>query len=780
MKKFISVLLSLTLMTTPVFAETIIGQNDSGGRGWGYESSLETTELSSPQTSANKETQNSVNEEELKENAKITLGADEIFNAHINELKPSAPSKTRAYNVNRNYNNYNVWHIELIGNADSNGNTGLPTDYYTLSADGRTLTMKPIYVNNPHNFPYVVTLYPDFMYERYNASTGLIEEVSSKSTSFSGQLGVHAQANTNGNVISSTSWTVPAGCKIKLDNRTQLIHQAWGTAPPNIEVTGTKSLVVTNSTTLTPTVNYQLVNRLNLRVLNYTWNESGTAYSATWGYPKNWTFVRIDDGSNKVTTVNNTQSVGLTNFPPGTYNWSYVPVGTTDLNSYPNAINTPPRSGTFTYTGGIQSFLYDAHHNQYATVSVGLFYDYNNNGIMDGSESLIDDPTESSKVSLSAYTAGGSTDAIFYNKSERKVYKIGQVATTYTGSKYTASAGKGVEITGANINAGDDVKVPAPVYVNGNPTFQLFYDTDRDNIYSSAQDKLANGKITINGVQYTVTNGAFTIPSIKSGQYSYTFVPTDSINCTELTGTITISPSGTPDTNGIIKYNDTLGLDIQNTVNVKPYYDNDYSGTFNTGDTVLPNVVNLTGADTLASNSSNLVTLWKTGTYNVSSINGLATQDIVLVKPSFTVTVDQMRNKATIPDVMVGIYPPSTVSGVVKDQWAKPVQGATFTYNGSTATTQADGSFTLTVSYSSSATNYKVTKTNYSTLNNSTTVKKTNNLGTIILPKAYFTVSGRILDNEGNLVKDAEVLINGIKTQTNSSGDYSLNVPIEN
>lgn len=33
MKKFISVLLSLTLMTTPVFAETYLGPNDLGG--WG-------------------------------------------------------------------------------------------------------------------------------------------------------------------------------------------------------------------------------------------------------------------------------------------------------------------------------------------------------------------------------------------------------------------------------------------------------------------------------------------------------------------------------------------------------------------------------------------------------------------------------------------------------------------------------------------------------------------------------------------------------------------------
>lgn len=118
------------------------------------------------------------------------------------------------------------------------------------------------------------------------------------------------------------------------------------------------------------------------------------------------------------------------------------------------------------------------------------------------------------------------------------------------------------------------------------------------------------------------------------------------------------------------------------------------------------------------------------------------------------------------------------VTSKVVDQWNKPVPSATVSYNGQTTTTDTNGNFTVTSTYTTSSLPLTVSKTNYKTYTTNLTNTADQTVANISLPKQFFTVSGNVKDKDGSIIRNAEVIINNVKSTTDSNGSYTITIPI--
>lgn len=250
-------------------------------------------------------------------------------------------------------------------------------------------------------------------------------------------------------------------------------------------------------------------------------------------------------------------------FPLGKYKWSFVSDDPSKPYGFSNIVpgKELPISGEFTKNSGYQYVLLRSKDGLYTTLKAQLYYDLNGDNVYKESDDiLINDPAEEAKISTEPFAAGGSTDAMFLDKSQRTVVKPGQVYSKYTGTKYKAEQiQNGVVVSAKDVGDGTVVNVPAPVYVHGAPTITMYYDVDRDGKFTSGVDSWVNGSIDVDGQSYTVTKGKVTIPKIKSGMYPYTL--TDSAGRV-FKSELVIVPVGTPQPDGTIRYSFQIGYDL--------------------------------------------------------------------------------------------------------------------------------------------------------------------------------------------------------------------------
>lgn len=695
----------------------------------------------------------------------------------------------KALSSNRVYNN--TYYPNIISTVDANGNTGNIKNYFS-SYSSTSITWKPITVVNQSNCEVYFHFIPNLWYESKDVNGNTVYlNYASTVRDF---IGVYLPANST-RTIDMGTFTLPTGAtRFMIDSnvtyKDSIGIATWARDEVNAQpVHAGSKVTITNDTTLywdpyedTSNVieffsRFGLVensSKLWWAVIPSVQQNKLVLSKGTWSQEYTWT------GAN----------IFLKDLPLGVYNFSYnitnsIPNTTLDINkTITGTINHQTnftRSNNYFWGRDSTSF--------YAPISVNLFYDYNKDGIQQASESSITDATESAKVTLAPFTDLGYNTDIFVNNnsSSLKVDEVGQVYSSYYGTKYKISGAKsGISITASDIMSGKTVPVNAPVFVYMQPKFTVYYDTDRSGSYSSTNDLKTAGSLYLVNQSNSSQNATVTIkadgtnidiPTLDSGVYNYTFTPSNTAYQT-VTGTITIAPTTeTPDTQGYISKTFDVCLQPTKSLAVQAYYDNDYSGTYNTGDTLSTNVVGLTGTEALTT-ASNTTTVNKLGTYNVNTIASLGSQDKVLVKPSITISRDQMISKTNLSTLYVGIYPPSTLSGTLKDQWNNAVQGVTVAYGGATTNTSATGTFTLTVPYDVTYTSYTLSKTDYKSQTNSTTVKKTNALGTLVINKTFYTVTGVIKDSIGNLIPNAIININGTSSTTNSSGSYTVKVPI--
>lgn len=284
-----------------------------------------------------------------------------------------------------------------------------------------------------------------------------------------------------------------------------------------------------------------------------------SATGASWGYQppgSTMTLTHLDSGTEYVR-----DSPIVYDLPLGKYKWELS-------HGFPNAVDPSMQatSGTFEYKTNYQqqSLQLAQPEGLYTNIKSNLFYDMDSNGLFDESVDIqINDPDESSNIELAPFTNAGATNEIFVkdDPKTKQVDRVGSIYARYVGTKYKADlVTAGTVINTTDILQFNDKLVPAPVYVYGSPIVSFYYDIDRDGKYGSGVDSLITGTLSIEGKEYVVTNGKVTIPKIKSGKYDYTL--TDSVSGRTLTDSLVVTPQGTPNTQGIIAYNTSVGFDI--------------------------------------------------------------------------------------------------------------------------------------------------------------------------------------------------------------------------
>lgn len=455
---------------------------------------------------------------------------------------------------------------------------------------------------------------------------------------------------------------------------------------------------------------------------------------------------------------------------------------------WPNQIYNPFYSTNSIYYAGWYYYYVDStYDSQYTTIEAQLFYDLNRDGIRQANESIIDDPDESKKIVINPFTQAGYTDNMFYDKANLKVKRAGQVYATYTGTKYKVTPKvAGVTITPANIGKAEIVKVPAPVFVYVNVSGKLFYDTDRNQSYVSTYDKYANGTLVINhtldGVVKTetinVTNGNYNISKIESGTYDYTFTPSDNANLVSKTGKITIAPISTPNTQGISTCTVDIPLQVQNQITIQGYYDNNYSNTYDSGDTLINNTA-VVYHDTLNTftTTNKVINVWNVGKYTVKSLNSMQPKDVYHNKDiSFDITTSKLQS-GNAETIYIGYRQPAEIKGTIVNQWGTPIANSIVTYNSYSVTTDSNGNFTLYVPYTVGSKDVVATQTNYTNVAKSLILNPKNNLGTMVQNKNFYTVTGTAKDINGKVIPNVVVRINDKSTTTNSNGVYTMDMP---
>ncbi len=130
----------------------------------------------------------------------------------------------------------------------------------------------------------------------------------------------------------------------------------------------------------------------------------------------------------------------------------------------------------------------------------------------------------------------------------------------------------------------------------------------------------------------------------------------------------------------------------------------------------------------------------------------------------------------------VGTQKTYTISGIIVNEQDEPMAGVEVSAGGKSTTTGSDGTYTLeglvagTYSVKPRLAEYEFTPSpmNVSVNENEAPATNVNFVGS---PKQY-TISGTILDWEGNAMSGVEVSANGHSATTDASGEYSIDGPV--
>ena len=169
------------------------------------------------------------------------------------------------------------------------------------------------------------------------------------------------------------------------------------------------------------------------------------------------------------------------------------------------------------------------------------------------------------------------------------------------------------------------------------------------------------------------------------------------------------------------------------------------------------------------------------GAYYISVEKG--TSGIILVSADgYSFTSSTVRNVAenkTMDFTGKKVVTTATISGKVVDEKSKGISGATVSANGKTATTDANGAYSLVVSLGFSG-KMSVTADGYEfdpvAIRNVNADKTQHFIGKKIDLVSYVTISGKVLDESGKAISDAQVSINGTTVTTDKDGKYSISV----
>lgn len=169
------------------------------------------------------------------------------------------------------------------------------------------------------------------------------------------------------------------------------------------------------------------------------------------------------------------------------------------------------------------------------------------------------------------------------------------------------------------------------------------------------------------------------------------------------------------------------------------------------------------------------------GAYSISVEKG--TSGIISVSADgYSFTSSTVRNVAenkTMDFTGKKVVTTATISGKVVDEKSKGISGATVSANGKTATTDANGAYSLVVSLGFSG-KMSVTADGYEfdpvAIRNVNADKTQHFIGKKIDLVSYVTISGKVLDESGKAISDAQVSINGTTVTTDKDGKYSISV----
>ncbi len=689
-----------------------------------------------------------------------------------------AYSKDRLYTFDKNEKYY---YLDL-NSKDDNGMVGNINNYFSLSPDGTELTVKEITITNQGDYIGTAWLHPQIIYQKPNVNGGFSESYA-KPDLFSYRT-LHippGETKTFEEVTYSLKGvTDDKGNQMKfiLDDRASLslTFQLGNNEGKHL---GYEYVDIQNNTDIKVRTYFEEINELAFVLREKHFSEDGHLITTSaWDRGK-LTLKHNDTGTTYVEEDYYTfdgESTKFYDMPKGEYTWTYENSNGKSI-PYENYIELPAMTGTFNYKTNLMHYYVEKNNNKYSEIESNLFYDFDRDGIQDSNEPTINDSAERKKIKVEPFIKGGSTDKMFHEKENFTVKHPGQVYAEYVGDKYNAvKVQSGVEVTIGDIAHSKTVQVPAPVYVYANVNGKIFYDIDRDNKYTAGIDKYANGTVKINGTNYAVTNGTFNIPKLESGEYTYTFNSEDGVNIPIKTGVLTVAPSGTPNAQGIINTSINVPIDIQEKVSVQVYSDNDYTNTRTEGDTITNKKVNISGP--MNGTNNNVFNFWKTGLYNITSIIGLGADDRYDDKLSFNITRNNLIDSNDL-ELEVGYKPPAKINGYVINQWGNYVDDVTFKYNGRTSDTNNEGYFNLTVPYTDQNNEYTLSNPDYETKKGTMSVKPNNNMGTITLNKIFYTISGKITNEDGYPTSGAVVEINEKSVITDNNGNYKMDINIE-
>lgn len=270
--------------------------------------------------------------------------------------------------------------------------------------------------------------------------------------------------------------------------------------------------------------------------------------------------------------------------------------------------------------------------------------------------------------------------------------------------------------------------------------------------------------VTINGQSTTtLSDGTYTISGFLAGTYTVTPSLTEH-RFTPSSSSATVNES----------VGNATGVDFVGTNKI-----HSISGTVtNAGDP-------LAGVDVTADSKS--ATTAANGTYTIDRLVA-GTYTVTPTMPEYDfaplstgVSVSDAVGEATNVD-FVGTEKTYTISGTVTNEQDDPMEGVELSASGKSTTTGPDGTYTLgefvagTYSVKPSFSEYDFTpsETNVTVNENDGPATDVDFVGS---PKQY-TISGTILDWEGNAMSGVEVSANGHSATTDASGEYSISGPV--
>ncbi|HZQ51577.1 MAG TPA: carboxypeptidase regulatory-like domain-containing protein [Bryobacteraceae bacterium] len=559
--------------------------------------------------------------------------------------------------------------------------------------------------------------------------------------------------------VSNGTYTItPSKSGVTFTPATQAATVASG------NVTGVNFTSVAATGTVSGTVTNSSGTAVSGATVSYTGGSTTTASDGT------YTLTNVSVGTVSLTAAatgyqSSTQSVAVTTGATTTQNFSLTAAAGTVSGTVSNSGGTAISGATVSYSGGSTTTASNGTYTL-SNVPAGIVnFTASATGYQSSIQSVTVAANTTTTQNFTLATAVGTLSGTVKNSAGTA---ISGASVSYTGgSTVTAANGtytlSNVPVGTVNLTASaagyqsstQAVTVAANTTTTQNFTLSTAVGTISGTVTNSGGTAISGATVSYSGGSTTTaSNGTYTLSNVPTGTVSLTAAATGYQSSTQ---TITVTASTTTTQNFTLSA--AVGT-ISGSVTSS-------AGTAISGATV--------------SYSGGSVTTGANGTYTLSNVPAGAASVTAAATgyQSSTQNVTVTAGNTTTQNFTLSTSA-GAISGTVKNATGAAISGATVSYGGGSATTAANGSYTLsnvpvgTVSVTATAAGYQSSTQSATVAAGATTTLNFTLAATVTVG----TISGTVTNSSGTAISGATVSYSGGTATTLSNGSYTLsNVP---